>query len=402
MLKVFLQHKYKAILFLTIFFTSCFGLILLENRIFKYLFTIVLFYYALTFKGNAPCKKIILLYTFFVLCSCIYSKIFNDQNLIRVIGNTYPYWGFLFVFIIIRLSPSSSQIEKAIKWLSIIFCICYLFQYIIYPINIFSGSLDSTNVNKETFRMRMPCSICAYCLFFFGVNKYILLKKKQFIFYAFLGLLPIFIMGFRSLTVATLLFSLFMIPFITKQFGKTLIWIAITCALLFSISRLSIIQEKMDEMLERQNDEQTFANKDYIRYLEYEYFTEIVYVKPGERFFGGGVPTDPSSKYYLDMVSSIDDLHYFWMDLGLIGLSFIIGIPSVILLVYIICKCIKDSSWPQVQYIRFTLLTILLGSIITSMELFRPGNLLIVSLYLCMLYIKHIEEKQKTLCNVAQ
>lgn len=385
------KQKHVELLFLTLLFTSCFGLILLDFRIFKYLFTLVLFYFSLTSKENVPYKRMIFCYAFFVFCSCAYSAIFNDQSIVRVVGNSYVYWGLLFIFIVMKYKPTALQLEKTIKYLSITFCCCYFLQWLIYPITIFTGSLDEINISNETFRMRMPGSICAYCLFFYGVNRYILYKKKIDLVYVFLGFLPIIIMGFRSLIAATVFFTVVMIPFITKSITKTFIWLIVGCVILIGISRLGIVQTKINEMLERQESGQTFTNEDYIRFLEYEYFNETIFVKSGERFFGGGVPADETSLYYRNMMDASDRLHFYWVDLGVIGLSYIIGIPAVLLLVGIICDCIWKVRFTRLQYIRFTLLTILVGSIVTSMELFRSGNILIISLYLCLAHTANKE-----------
>lgn len=380
------KKKHIEILFLSLLFTSCFGLILLNFRIFKYLFTLILFSFCLIKSKSIPCKKAILCYALSVGGSCVYSAVCNHQNFIKVIGNSYTYWSLLFVFITMSYKPTANQIEKVIKYLSITFCLCYLTQWAIYPTAIFTGGLDDLNISNDIFRMRMPGSICAYCLFFYGVNKYILHKRKSDLLYALLGFLPIIIMGFRSLVAATALFAMIMIPFVTKSITKTFVWLAVGGAVLIGVSQLNIVQTKLDEMMERQESGQTFNNEDYIRFLAYEYFDESIFIKPGERFFGGGVPVEGTSAYYRNMTDAVERLHFFWTDLGLIGLSYIIGIPAVLLLVGIVLYCIHQTKLEHMQYIRFTLLTVLLGSIMTSMELFRTGNILIISLYLCLIY----------------
>ena len=211
--------------------------------------------------------------------------------------------------------------------------------------------------------------------------------------YSLLGLLPIVIMGFRSLTFLSIAFIFIMIPFVIRKFGKTIVMAIASVFLLFALSQIGIVQDKIDEMLERQEGGQTFENKDYIRYLEYDYFSSVMFDKPGERYIGGGVPSDPSSRYYTNIENAVDVLHFFWMDLGLVGLTFIIGVPAVVLLVFIVVKCLLNAKSPELQYIRFSLLTILLGSLGTSMEIFRPGNLLIISLYLCSVHTYNFEQK---------
>ena len=388
------ENRHIEILLLTLLFVSGFGLILLDFRGLKYIYTFFLFYFCIKYKGDVPYKKAIIFYAIFVLCSCVYSAIFNHQYLIRLIGRTYEYFGILFVFTIAAYKPSISQLGKVIKILSIIFCLCYLVQWVIYPINIFRGSLDELNIGSDIFRMRMSGSICAYCLYFYGINRFVQYHKKKDLLYSFLGFLPIIIMGFRSLSTLTLVFTFIMIPFITRKFSKIILAFIFGIILVFAISQLDIVQSKIDEMIERQESGQTFDNEDYIRFVEYEYFTEVIFTKPEERLLGGGNPIDESTSYYKIMSDAAERLHFYWQDLGIIGLSFIIGIPAVILLVWIILKCIIQCKSPHLQYIRFTLLTVLLGSIFTSMELYRTANLLIMSLYICLVYFDNEKNVQ--------
>lgn len=83
--------------------------------------------------------------------------------------------------------------------------------------------------------------------------------------------------------------------------------------------------------------------------------------------------------------------------LGIVGLSFIIGIPAVLLLVIIILRCAILCKDRELQYIRFTLLVVLLGSLFTSKELFRTGNMVIIGIFLYLEYIRNKELKLKLL-----
>ena len=377
----------KVILLWTLVLTSFFGLIIFSITQLKYIFIAILLYFAYkSKKDNVPLSKVIYWYLFFVICSCAYSAYFNGQNFVRVFVYSYDYLGILFCFLIMKFRPSSIQLEKVIIILSITFCCCYLFQWLIFPVQFFSGASDELNITESTFRMRMPCSICAYCLFFLGINKYILYRKFKYILYSLLGLIPVFIMGFRSLTVGMVFFAIVMIHFVTKRMSKTVVWLILGFIAAIYISQLSIVQDKIDEMVERQNSGQTFENKDYIRFIEYDYFTTTIFSDPLERIIGGGVPCEISSPYYKGIMYASEKLHFYWVDLGLVGLSFVIGIPAVLLLSFIAIMVIRKAKSVKYQYIRFTVLTVFLASIITSMELFRSGNLIILSLYVCMLY----------------
>ena len=388
----FKGKKSLILLLLTLLFTSCFGLILLDFNILKYLFTLILFYFAITSRKYKTYKKVLYLYTFFVFCSCLYSHFYNHQDLIKVVGHTYPYWGLLFVFIVMWFQPTANQLEKTIRIVSVIFCCCYIVQWLIYPVALFTGSLNDTNITNFVFRMRMPGSICAYCLLFYSVNQYIIHRNPKSLAYAILAFLPIIIMGFRSLIAASVLFIIIMIPYITRSITKSIVWFGIGCIFALCISQTKIVQTKIDEMMERQNAGATFDNEDYIRFLALNYFENVFFTKSGEHFIGGGVPADKNTAYYKDMNYSVERFHYYWVDLGVVGLSYIIGIPSVVLLLYIVLSCVWRARSFELQYIRFTLLTVTIGSIFTSMEIFRPGNFIIISLFLAQVYIYNKEK----------
>ena len=101
-----------------------------------------------------------------------------------------------------------------------------------------------------------------------------------------------------------------------------------------------------------------------------------------EKIIGGGVLVDYESEYVKSIRDTGRTYGYIIEDLGLIGLSMMIGIPAVVLLIVLYCMLIQRFREKKYQYIRFTLLVVLLGSIVTTMELFRAGNILIITLFL--------------------
>ncbi len=382
-MKISISKKLLPILFVILLFLKCFGFIALNINALNYIFTVLLIFFIIKYKEPHWYRKTLLIYSFFIFCSCLYSFLYNKQSLFKTIFNSYNYLGLLFLFYIMNLKLNSFQLKKITLWLSLIFCTCYIFQWIIYPITIFSGSLDEVNISDEVFRMRMPGSLCAYILFFYGLNYYIITKNKKNLLYAAFGFLPILIMGFRSLILCTILFALIMIPYVTRDLKKSFKWMLLGCIVAVITSQLPIVQSKIDEMVDRQERGDTFANKDYIRYLEYYYFSDYIFTKEYEHMFGGGVPVfDGKSTYAKNIQDATDTYSYYWNDLGLLGLSFIIGIPAVILFIIIILKSISSCKDRDLQFIRFSMLTVLCASLVTSMEIYRTGNFIIIALLL--------------------
>ena len=383
---------------LILLLSNCFGVVFLNVYALNYVFVLILFIFAfIERKKKHEYAKLIFVYLFFILLSCLYSTLFNGQNIVKTIVASYPCLGVLSYFIAAHYKLTSEKLILTIKIICIAWCCSYLLQWLIYPTILFATALNEVNITDDEFRMRMPCSICAYLLFFWGINGLVSRKNiRKNILYTLLGFLPILIMGFRSLTVLAVLCAILLITFVTKKFFKSIMFgISFLFLIYLSYNNIPIVHNKVNEMVERQEAGQDFSNSDYIRYIEYNYFTETIFVKPAERFFGGGYPVmDNSTAYGRKMYDSSYNYSMYWVDLGLIGLSFIIGISAVCLLIWMAFLMIKKCSAKDLQFIRFALLVVLVGSIVTSMELFRQGNLLIVGIILYYIENQYIPKNR--------
>lgn len=373
----------KKIVAWLLLLTGCFNLKLFSHQGFTYLFFAILAFFVIKYwTCQVVDKKWFVVFGLSIIISCLYSALFNKQDPIRTLVNSYTYLGIFSIFLLYHFSPTYKQADRAILILSIIWSLCYLGQWIIYPVTLFVSAADEVTVNDTYFRMRLPGSICAYCLFLYGINRLITTKSIYYIGYSLLGIVPIFIMGFRSLTTAVVVCAFIMIGIISKNFWRTVLWTAIAAVLGVFALDIPIIGDKIEEMMERQESDQTFDNADYIRYIEYDYFTQDFFTKPGEKFFGGGVPVNGKSDYAKRLLMAEERFSFYWYDLGVVGLSWIIGVPAVITLLIILGRGAYRCRAPENQYIRFTIIAVTLASVFTSMEIYRDGNLLIVGLLL--------------------
>ncbi|MBP3716170.1 MAG: hypothetical protein J6I79_01560 [Paludibacteraceae bacterium] len=352
----------------------------------KAVFTVILFLLYFLFWKNLRKSGyfwLVTTYALAVLGSCIYSNIVNHQRLLPTIGISYDFWGVLIMGYFLSLKSSGKDYQKIIVYSGVIFCCCYLIQFLVYPFPIFHGAEeDVANVSEtEGYRVRLPGALFAYVLAFYSWQRFLLTRKIKCLFYMVLGLLPIIIMGFRSLTLLTVCSLILMIPYVLRSFGKTLKWSILAVLLLVSASQIPLVSEKLDNMEAKQLNGQNFSNKDYIRYLEFYYFYDYVFTKDYELFFGGGAPYKTETPYACMVHKDAqEDYNFFWSDLGLVGLAFIIGIPAVVLLIIMVSKSVLRCSTPQLQFVRFALLTALIGSLFTTKEIYRAGNLIIMAL----------------------
>ena len=82
-------------------------------------------------------------------------------------------------------------------------------------------------------------------------------------------------------------------------------------------------------------------------------------------------------------------------DLGLYGLSLYIGIPAVVILIFLVLRTIYNSKDPFLIAIRFTLFVELFGSFTTA-EIYRNGNIILLGI---LLYIEWRYRYEKYIIN---
>lgn len=393
------MNKSLRLLLSFLFLVSFFGMSIFLRRPFIWLGYLIMISSAIhTFNKKDKFEKTIICYCFFVFLSCLYSWIFNEQPIISAIEASYHYFGVLFYFVVKLFSPSKNESFKFLRRIMIITAICYVIQWIVYPVVIFEGSVNEFDINENTFRMRFYCSFLFYLMVLYGINKYAVRHRLIYITYSLVGLLPVFIMGFRSL-IAMLLVSILMTIIATTKRNafSYLKYIIVGAIMLYAILQVPIVQEKVDEMMERQESEQTFGNEDYIRNLALVYYTSEFSENLPMWLFGGGHPQigteDSPRNHYQRIFANGFSLQMYWNDLGLIGLSCLIGIISVLILVYMCIKIMYECNYKDLQFIRFGIFCVLISTIITSMELYRNGNLVVLGLLFFIVHKNKIKPK---------
>lgn len=385
--------------FIILLLLKFFDFIVFSSHFWLYILTFILFIFAIKrYNQKLMFKPYITIYTIGVLLSCISCYYINKQSIFATFVESYPYLGILSYFITSKIKIIN--LEEVIKKLGILFCISYLIQQIIYPTVLFSGALNEIGL-EQSLRIRMAASALSFILFFYGLNHYLINRKPKFLYSTLLGIIPGLLMGFRSQLALLVLFTVIMTYHILKVSRRFVTYSITAIIIAITLYQIPAINERIDAMIERQESDQTFTNEDYIRFIEYEYYTENVFTTNTEKFFGGGTPIF-GSKYFQEITDAFDQLLY-WNDWGIIGLSWIIGvIPVAILIIIVIVSMLKEIP-KQYIYLKYSLLFLLLCSIATSMEIYRNGNLIVVGLVLGLIekvHLQHINIKHPNNINV--
>lgn len=375
----------NKVLFLILLLLQFYELIIFTAHFWYYVLTFLLAYFLINgYKYKSAVKKYIALYCLFIFVSAVSSSIFNKQPVLGTFVESYPYLGLLSFFLLPSLNIRQSKlIEQGMVKLAILFCVCYLIQYVFFPTIIFTGASTTGLFEDGAVRIRMAGSALSFFLYLWGLSTFLEKREKKYIFISLLALLVPFMMGFRSLLFLVVVCTVILI---IKKEGfsfKIVLYGALMIILGFAVSFLPFVRDKIDSMIERQGSGQTFSNSDYIRFIEYDYYMENVFSNPLERFFGGGTPVYGTA-YYNEIMVAFEKLLY-WNDWGIIGLSWIIGVVPVCILIFLVLKCCLYHLNGHYFYLKLLLLLLLLGSIATSMEIYRNGNLIIVGLIMYLM-----------------
>lgn len=385
----------NTLLFIILCFISFFGFhyIQIPNPI-KEIPILIGIIIALNNKYKLQFKKEIILFYTFIIINMLTCKYFRGQSMLSYIrGNEFVNLfliGSYFLFANFKISIE--KWEKVITKLSIIFCACYLLQYMLSPLVIFSGAANiDMQVGNDNIRIRLVGQALASIAYFKLMNDLFLKWKITKFIMLLLPLLVILLLGFRVQLLAILLITAYMF---IKHYGLSLrllnklIPFIIGGTLILSMPQ---VQNSISHIKERQESD-NFDNDDYVRIREYYYYTEIFPKNNVEKYLGTGLP-GLGSEYSMDVKNSVEE-KMVWADWGLIGLSWMLGIPGVICFIWIMIKGGLLKQDTRYIYISCWFFFMLLASIFQR-EMYRSGNPFIIGIMLLIAQTANVKYKSK-------
>lgn len=317
------------------------------------------------------CNKLLLYYGFFIVLNCITCYFFRGQSGIVTLQAWAPFL-IIYLFPIMRTwNLSLKEWQKVIVALFIYYAIGYILQYVFNKTMIMYMSSTWEKYLREG-RIRIFSESILYIGTLLFWNKYLLKKKIIFLLLFVLGFFLIFLTRFR-LIILTLPIVLLYIYFKINGFSWKIISYSIIIVLAINLaSYMPVVQEAIDEMYER-NERSNLDNDNYARVVGYEYFTKNHFKNNVEYFFGSGmtvlaVDADKQevhktpSQYSKKMSRLGAYSHIFTVDWGLLGLSWVAGIPFVLILILILLKIIRTSVPNDYLFLRgYCILVLLIG-----------------------------------------
>lgn len=373
--------KIYIVIFLCLILVNFFGATSFGNTV---SLGIMLPFVFLDIKNPSLFRNNIIFVAVGLFLSMISSELFRDQSLFTTFRVSASYLYIIFYFVLRRIDISVTNMEYALEILVLVFCICYILQYIYYPRVIFSGAEQDYT---EDIRIRLYGQGLSSLGYFFGLNRFLQNKKYLYLALSFLCLFVIILMGFRTMIVLIVVFT-FVLTIKINGFNKRLFtYCFLSIIALFFIIQIPIVSEKIDFMLDRQ-ETAVLTNEDYIRVIQFQYFTQEHFKNIWEYIFGSGVPDLAANSSYSIYMNGLLDRGITWVDFGLLSISWLIGIPTVIAMIVYAIKAVFIKVPVRLYYVGVWFAYLLLSSFTTA-EFFRPGNFIIQAFALYILERGH-------------
>ena len=400
------KQKYKLLIIFLIF--SCFfGFFDAKFAIVSDIIILCAIFKTINVQGYF--KKIMLFFMLFLLCSVISCYIYEKQTFWLSITNLdfIAFFPFLSYFYMIKKRNNQftiNDIEWNIKILYIIIFFLFMIQYIILPNKI----MHLATFIEDEKRFTIYGQIITLVAYFYYLNRYLITNKNKYLFLLIPELLIVFIQGFRSYIVVLIVVSILFLLNVGKL-KKMIAFALIAPILILLIIQVPIVNNAISNMQNRQVED-NFSNEDYIRVRQFQYFTTEHFKSPVEYLFGSGF-SNPRSSYGKNMLYLRGTTYENqtgpiggWRDWGLVGLSWMIGLPCFLCILFCILKILQAKIPKQYLYLKYFYLFILFTSV-TSVEFYRWGSVFIhgVLFYLFEQITKNnvalLNEKKNIICS---
>ncbi|WP_108821331.1 hypothetical protein [Dysgonomonas sp. Marseille-P4361] len=346
---------------------------------------VALVYSLNVFKKKALFKKGITLLFIGIIINAISAKYFRDQDMLQTLSATGNVFYILLYFFFLKIDCSLKDCEKIILILGYVFCFCYIIQYIVYPFPLFDGATFSYT---EDVRIRLTGQAILFLSYFYALNKFLIKPNIKYAVLIILSGIVVLLMGFRVMLFLLFILSLFLIYKINGLTLRSLLYIFLAGICVFILLQIPEFQDKVLAILERQ-EKDNFDNEDYVRILNINYYLNEHFHSGWEMFFGSGTPND-SSEYGIYMKNIAKNDGYIYEDIGLWGLSWVMGIIPIFAMLLYSIKAIRLKKMIEYKYLSLFFLFLILSSILSS-EFFRTGNFVIQAFALYIID-KHTNE----------
>ncbi len=322
-------------------------------------------------KGRRYAKLLRALIAIMMIAS-LNALLFQDQGLIYSYRVTAIYLAIIYFFYLLSVRPSFQYVERLIWTFSIIYIVLWLYGLKQAPILVFGqeneNGLDET---RGLFRLFIPGASILTLAFFLALNKYIVTKKKKWIFLFSCLFLILVLHVVRQVILFSFIVGCFYIAYNTKWK-----WAIILGALLLYLFSNNIQFDdsspigKMLNITQEQATNQQSGGED-IRVTEYKYYFTEYSTNICTILFGNGVGHSETEFGKKDSKLA-NQQNLFANDVGYADIYTKFGIISLLIFALIFYKVFTQDVSSRHIYAKLYLTYLVLANIASSPILQDP------------------------------
>lgn len=361
---------------------------------------ILLFSLYMGWKQPTDYRNIFILIFIGILGSMVSCMINRGQSIIDSIRAMPNYFGLLFYFFLKWRKIKLSTVQSALVWLVIVFDILYIAQYYLidYGINFLNIDEWMLSDSTEGNRLRVMSSGLYSLGMFYGIVHWYITHKNKYLALFIVGVFVMLLTGYRQFLLSSLIALLFMIYKLDKRIKpKHIGYVAAIVVVGYVLYQIPAVQGKIAGMIERNDTGASLDNKDYIRVIQWEFFTNDYFKNGWEHFFGSGIPFSGENSGFGKYFQSLTDQGLQYVDWGIIGVSWMLGILTFVGYVWMALAAILKRV-PSVYLYVCLWYIFLLSSSITNWEFFRNGNFLVHAMALYIIELASKENEKNKSC----
>ncbi len=349
-------------------------------------------------------KRIFLLFFLGIVGATVSCKVFRGQSYLESIKAMQFYYGILFYFILKANKVRLETAENALLMLIITFDIIYILQYYLLSYGYNFLGIDDWMIVEDTemggTRLRVMSSGLYLVGLMYGLLKWYITKNKKYLPLFLIGGFIMILSGYRQFIASFFVTIIYMFYAIDGKIkSKQIKYIAFMGGIALILFLIPSIQEKLLGMVARNAAGQNFGDSDYIRVVQFDFFTNNYFYNKIEYFFGSGIPYGTSS--FGRWFENYRQMGMQYVDWGIIGVSWVLGIPTAIAIIWMFIKGIRIKVSPQYKYCSLYLF-FLLTTCITNWEMFRNGNFLVHALILYIIEQANFRYIQTNINSIAE
>lgn len=307
---------------------------------------------------NLLFSRILKLYVFFIILNMITCLIYRKQGLYVSFSAWFPFFLIFYYPFFKYLNISIRGWEKVLFSLFFILLIGYTLQNIFLTVELFhldTGSIESLQYES---RVRIWSSGILSLGGLYSLNRALCGKKIYYVFFIWMCII-IFLQGTRSTILGVAVITALMYFKINGFNWKVLGAATAAIAIVLVLSTQSLFQNKVDEIITR-SETQSLDNSDYVRVGNINYHLNNHFIDGLEYFLGSGrtiildgeTPLYKAPSDYSRLRSSLaQDYHWFAADWGLLGLSWEVGIPFLIVFLSLFIAMYRKKVPKEYYYI---------------------------------------------------